>query len=81
VARLLPLNNLYLRRIERLVELVGPTRYLGWGRASGGEFFVDLLPDGADPETTRWPDVDRRLGPTLHKAIGAALRAAQGERS
>jgi hypothetical protein len=80
MARLLPLDNLYLRRIDRLVEIVGPARYLGWGRAAGGEFFVDVLPEGGDPETARWPDVDRHIGTTLHAAIGSALRAAQGAR-
>jgi hypothetical protein len=78
MARLLPLDNLYLRRIERLVELVGPARYLGWGWASG-EFFVDLLQPEADPETATSKEADRYTGPTLHKAIGSALRAAQGE--
>ncbi len=75
----LPLNDLHLRRIDELVELT-QGRYSGWGRTGAGEFAVDVVKEGADPETATWRDCDRYTRPTLHLAIGAALRAAKGKR-
>jgi hypothetical protein len=64
----LPLSLLHVRRLEELEQLVGRYRFGGWGRyGASGLFFVDV-------GDTRFQ------GETLHLAIGAAMRAAQGAR-
>lgn len=57
-----PLSDLHLRRIRQLEELGA---YEGWGEEGrGGLVFVDH-------------DGQRFHGPTLHVALGRALRAAR----
>lgn len=69
----LPLTDLHLARIDELEQLVGE-RYLGWA-VSGfdGHFRVDVLGAGGQ--------VEGYHAPTLHLALGAALRAAGARRA
>jgi hypothetical protein len=82
----LPLSPLHAERLEKLERLVGKEAFLGWGQEKQGPFFVDVLrpsfgredaPPAAEGELEPSPAVRRSRGPTLHLAIGAALRAAE----
>jgi hypothetical protein len=79
-----PLDAFQLRRLAELEQIVGPSRYAGWGRVGEAadwtartpstweEFFVDVIDStGA---------IERHTGPTLHLAVGDALRAARSSR-
>jgi hypothetical protein len=69
----IPLTGLHLRRIAELEHLVG-ARYAGWAWI-GAWVAVDVheraAPEGAPPRRYR--------APTLHMALGLAIRTERGE--
>ena len=64
----LPLTGLHVARLARLQHLVGPERFGGWCIDASGEFRVDIA------------GTSGFYGETLHRTIGAAMRAAGGAR-
>lgn len=78
----IPITGLHVDRLDELRRLVEP-RYAGWAIVASNReriFAVDVVHEGVDPETATWKDCNRYTGPTLHLAIGAALRAVKGAR-
>ena len=79
-----PLTNLHLARIAKLEQIVGPGRYLGWCVAGDGRFAVDVLEADVHldevPRDGSGAGIERYFGETLHLALGAAIRAAEGRR-
>ncbi len=69
IPSILPLSDGQVRKINRIVDLVGQ-RYRGWARDIEGMFAVDVLVDG---------EVERYTGRTLLAALDATLHALAGQ--